>query len=126
MSSCFISEEGKVIVIINSISEASPHKLNGSTVSKYQLSVYERSRTNVVVARLIKLDRSFPAVQVLRNKHFQGLWPCWRREGSLDEDTVLIRDIPEPIIKEFLCNMMLRYWLACFLMTVCAAHDITF
>jgi hypothetical protein len=31
--------------------------------------------------------------------HNQGLWPCWRREGSLDEDTVLIRDIPEPIIK---------------------------
>jgi hypothetical protein len=45
------------------------------------------------------LDRSFQAVQLLRNKHFQGLWPCWRREGSLDEHTVLIRDIPEPIIK---------------------------
>jgi hypothetical protein len=46
-----------------------------------------------VVAGLMKLDH---AVQLLRNKHFQGLWPC---EGSLDEDTVLIRDIPEPTIK---------------------------
>jgi hypothetical protein len=52
-----------------------------------------------VVVRLIKLDSSFQALELLRNKHFQGLWHCWRLEGSLDEDTVLIRDIPEPIIK---------------------------
>jgi hypothetical protein len=59
MSSCFISEEGEVIVIMNSISEASPRKLNGSTVSKYQLSVYERSQMKAVVARLIKLTAVF-------------------------------------------------------------------
>jgi hypothetical protein len=52
---------------MNSRSVACTRKLNGITVSKYQLSVYE--------AKLIKLDRSFPAVQLLRNKHFQGLWP---------------------------------------------------
>jgi hypothetical protein len=52
-----------------------------------------------VGARLIKLDHSFLAVHLLRKKHFQGLWPCWRHEASLDEDTVLIRDIPEPIIE---------------------------
>jgi hypothetical protein len=82
--SCFISEKGDVIVL-----------KRGSTVSKYQLSVWRKA----VVARLMKLDPSFPAVQLLRNKHFQGLLPCWQRKGSLDEDTVLIRDIPEPIIK---------------------------
>jgi hypothetical protein len=49
----------------------------------------------------MKLDSSFQAVQLLRNKHFQGLCPCWQCEGSLDEDMMLIRDIPEPII-EFL------------------------
>jgi hypothetical protein len=31
--------------------------------------------------------------------HNQDLWPCLQREGSLDEDTVFIRDIPEPIIE---------------------------
>jgi hypothetical protein len=31
--------------------------------------------------------------------HNRGLWPCWRREGSLDEYMVLITHIPKPIIK---------------------------
>jgi hypothetical protein len=66
---------------------------------KYQLSVYEQSRMKSVFARLIKLDHSFPPVQLLRNKHFQGLQHCWQSEGSLVEDRVLIRDIPEPTIK---------------------------
>jgi hypothetical protein len=48
----------------------------------------------------MKLEGSFQAVQLLRNKHFQDLWPCWRHEDSLDEDTVLIRDIPEPLIRD--------------------------
>jgi hypothetical protein len=30
--------------------------------------------------------------QTIRN---QGVWLRWRREGSLDEDTVSITDIPE-------------------------------
>jgi hypothetical protein len=45
-------------------------------ISEAKLSVYEQSRKKAVVARLIKLHRSFPAVQLLRNRHFQGLWPC--------------------------------------------------
>jgi hypothetical protein len=62
---CFMNEllfhfrRRKVIVIMNSISEASPHKLNGSTVLKYQLSVYDRSQTKAVVARLIKVGPQF-------------------------------------------------------------------
>jgi hypothetical protein len=44
---------------MNPISEASPRELNGSTVSKYQLSLYDRSRTKAVVARLIKVGLQF-------------------------------------------------------------------
>jgi hypothetical protein len=86
MSFCFISEELEVIATMNSINEA-------------KLSVYEQSQKKAVVARLIKLH---PAVQLLRNKHYQGCGPAGYTcdvKARLDEDTVLIKDIPEPIIK---------------------------
>jgi hypothetical protein len=60
-----------------------------------------------VVSRLIKLGGSFQAVQLLRNKHFRinffkvcgpAGYTC-NVKARLDEDTVLMRDITEPIIK---------------------------
>jgi hypothetical protein len=77
------------------------------------------------------LDHSFQAVELLRNKHFQGLWPCWQHEGSLDKDMVLIRDIQEPIIKEFLTEYdteilaaSLQHTTFCWLRSSMFHHDV--
>jgi hypothetical protein len=45
-------------------------KLNGSTVLKYQLSVYERSRTKAVVARLIKVGPQFSGSTASKKQTF--------------------------------------------------------
>jgi hypothetical protein len=61
----------------------------------------------VVVSRLMKLGGSFHAAQLLRNKQFRinifkvcgpAGYTC-NVKARLDEDTVLIRDITQPIIK---------------------------
>jgi hypothetical protein len=60
-----------------------------------------------VVSRLIKLEGSFQAVQLLRNEHCRinilkvcgpARYTC-DVKACLDEVTVLVRDITEPIIK---------------------------
>jgi hypothetical protein len=79
-----------------------------------------------VVSRLIKLDGSFQAVRLLRNKHFRinifkvcgpAGYTYLRCEGSLrwrhgvDKRHYRINN------KEFLSNMTLRYWIARLLTT---------
>jgi hypothetical protein len=56
-----------------------------------------------IVTRLIKLEGSFWTVKLNIS---QSRSVALLMEGPLDEDRVLIRDIPEPII-EFLCNIRL-------------------
>jgi hypothetical protein len=79
----------------------------------------------VVVSRLIKLDGSFQAVQLPRNKHFRinifkvcgpAGYTC-DMKARLDEDTVLIKRHYRTNNKEFLCNMALRHWIAHLLTT---------
>jgi hypothetical protein len=48
-----------------------------------------------------KVGRQFSGSTASKRQtfHSQGQWPCWQSEGFLDEDTVLIRGIPEQIIE---------------------------
>jgi hypothetical protein len=46
-----------------------------------------------------KVGPQFSGSTASKKQTFSRFVACWRCEGSLHEDKVLIRDIPEPVIK---------------------------
>jgi hypothetical protein len=67
----FHFSDGEVIVIMNSINIAGQAKWEHCVeILAVCICICFVHQTKAVVSSLIKLDSSFPAVQLLRNKHF--------------------------------------------------------